>query len=93
MEQLNQLDPGQLALLGAVIAGATELITRLRAKDYWVVVTILTSALLGGAIGVYYSVDFLIGVSAGLGMSGVIKTLSAFGNKTTPAPSSAVEKR
>ena len=32
------------------------------------------------------------GAVVGLGASGAIKTLSAFGNKTTPAPSSIVSK-
>ena len=36
--------------------------------------------------------DVLTGIAAGLGTSGAIKTLSAFGNKSTPAPSSVVEK-
>lgn len=92
MEQLTQLDAAQLAVLGAVVAGATELITRLRAKDYWVAATITTSALLGGLIGAYYEVAFVIGVTAGLGASGVIKALSAFGNKSTPTPSSLTER-
>lgn len=87
MEELAQLNAAQLALLGAVIAGATELITRLRAKDLWVAVTIVTSAVLGGLIGAYYGVDFVSGIAAGLGVSGTIKTISALGQKSTPAPS------
>lgn len=90
--ELLQLSAGELALLGAVIAGATELITRLRAKDYWVVATILTSAVIGGLVGSQYDIDFLAGVAAGLGVSGTIKTLSVFGNKSTPKPSEALEE-
>lgn len=82
-----QLSAAQVALLGAVVVGATELISRLRAKDYWVAITIFTSAVIGGLVGAYYRVDFLSGVAVGLAASGAIKTLSSFGQKSVPAPS------
>lgn len=82
--EFTQLSAVQVALLGAVVVGATEFISRLRAKDLWAAVTILVSALLGGAIGYHYGVDFIDGMAVGLGASGAIKTLAAFGNKSVP---------
>jgi len=82
-------------LLVAIIAGATEGINRARAKDWWVVVTILTAAGIGGLFGAmqYAGVpDVATGIAAGLGASGVITVLGAFGNKSTPSKSDAVTK-
>jgi hypothetical protein len=88
----TQLTATQVALLGAVVVGATEFISRLRAKDVWVAATIFVSGILGGLIGMHYHVDFVDGVAVGLGASGAIKTLSVFGNKSTPAPSTLTSK-
>jgi hypothetical protein len=90
--ELAQLNPAQLALLGAVIVGITELLNRLRAQDYWVVATITCSAVVGGFVGLYYGVDFITGLVAGLAASGTLKTLSSFGNKSVPEPSSVINK-
>lgn len=88
------MDFTQYVLLGAVIAGSNELLVRLRARDYWVVATIVTAAAIGAGFGAahYMGLDIVEGIAAGLGTSGAIKTLSAFGNKSTPAPSSVLEK-
>ncbi len=88
--EILELNLQQLAVLGFLIAGIVEVTVRARAKDWWVVVTILSSAVVGGFVAVYYSVDFLAGVTAGLSMSGFLKTLNSFGNKSTPAPSKAI---
>lgn len=64
-------------LLGTVIAGIVELITRLRAKDYWTVLTICSSVLVGALFG-YFGVEGLnvaTGIAAGLGASGAIAAL------------------
>lgn len=90
--ELLQFSPAQLALLGAIIVGITELISRLRAKDKWVAATITCSALVGGLLALYYKVDFVSGLAAGFGASGFVKTISAFGNKSTAAPSDLVVK-
>lgn len=92
METFTQLSAVQVALLGAVIVGATEFLNRLRAKDYWVAATIFTAALLGGLIGAYYKVDFLDGVAVGLAASGAITTVGSLGNKSVPAPSNVLSK-
>lgn len=83
----TQLSATQVALLGAVIGGATEFLNRLRAKDLWVATTIATAALLGGLIGMHYGVDFIDGVAAGLGTSGAFSFVGMFKGKSTPAPS------
>lgn len=90
--ELLTLNPAQLALLGVVIVGATELLNRLRAKDFWVVATIVSSAVIGSLIGLYYGVDPISGLVAGLGASGTLKTLGAVGNKSEPAPSTVITK-
>jgi uncharacterized membrane protein HdeD (DUF308 family) len=84
----------QYVLLGAVIAGMTELLTRLRARDYWVALTIALAALIGGIFG-YFHVEGLPtvvhGIAAGFGASGAITILSAFGNKSVASPSNAIK--
>lgn len=83
----------QYVLLGAVIAGITELITRLRARDFWVVLTIVCAAVVGGLFGAfeyYPDLDVVEGIAAGFGAAGALKAIGTFGNKSTPAPSSAV---
>lgn len=87
------LDFSQYVLVLAVIAGATELITRARAKDYWVVVTILTAVALGALFGIsgyYPDLDVVEGVALGFGASGAISALGA--NRSVPSKSSAVTK-
>lgn len=88
------MDFTQYVLLAAVIAGATELLNRLRAKDYWVAATIFTSAAIGavfGALGVE-DLTVITGIAAGLGASGALKLVGSVGNKSTPAPSTLTEK-
>lgn len=88
------MDLTQYVLLAAVIAGVNEFIKRLRAKDFWVALTIATSALIGmlfGAAGVE-NLGIITGIAAGFGLSGAMSTLSMFGNKSAATPSSAVQK-
>lgn len=88
------MDITQYVLLGAVIAGATELLNRLRAKDYWVAVTILTSAAIGllfGILGVE-GLAPITGLAAGFGVSGAFSGIGMFKGKSTPTPSDAVVK-
>lgn len=90
------LDIAQFAILAAVIAGVTELITRLRAKDYWVVATIVSAVAVGALFGAlqYAGVnDIGIGVALGFAASGTLQTVSMFGNKSTRAPSGVLERK
>lgn len=85
------MDFTQYILLGAVIAGVVELIKRLRASDWWTVVTIVSAAVVGalfGASGYYPDLDVIEGLVAGLGTSGTIAAL-AF-TRSTPAPTNPV---
>lgn len=91
--ELLQLSTQQLLLLGTVIIGIVELLNRLRARDYWVAVTITTAAIVGGLVALYYKVDFVAGVAAGLSASGFLKAVNSIGNKSTPAPSEVVVKK
>ena len=90
MELVN-FNAEQLAVLGAIIIGITELISRLRAKDFWVVATISCAAVVGGLVAVYYNLDFLTGVVAGFGACGALKAVGSIGNKSTPTPSKVLE--
>ncbi len=90
-----ELDVTQYLVLVAVIVGVTELISRARAKDWWVVLTILCSAAVGALFGLtnyYPEVDVAEGIALGFAASGTLKTLAVFGNKSTPSPSNALEK-
>jgi uncharacterized membrane protein HdeD (DUF308 family) len=86
------MDFTQYVLIGAVIAGLVELITRVRARDWWVVVTILSAGLVGaifGLAGYYPELDAVEGLAAGLGASGAITALGAV--RSTPKPSAPVQ--
>ena len=88
------MDFTQYVLLAAVIAGVTELLNRARAKDWWVVATIATSALIGGVFG-YFGLEGLTvvtGIAAGFGASGAIKLVGSVGHKSEPEPSAALSK-
>ena len=88
------MDIANYVLLAAVIAGATELINRLRAKDWWAAVTVFTAAVIGGLFGIFgiEGLDFITGVAAGLGTSGSLSALGMIGKKSTPAPSDPLVK-
>lgn len=89
------MDFSQYVLLGAVLAGATELLNRLRAKDYWVVASIVTCVAVGAVCGIFElfgAPNVEIGVLVGFGTSGALKAFSMLGQKSTPSPSSVVEK-
>ena len=88
------MDSTQYVLFAAVIAGVTELLNRARAKDWWVVATIATSALIGGVFG-YFGLEGLTvvtGIAAGFGASGAIKLVGSVGRKSEPEPSAALSK-
>jgi len=91
---LTPLDITQYVLLLAVIAGVTELLNRLRAKDYWVATTIATSALIGLIFGLFALEDLtpVTGLAAGFGASGALTALGMISKKSAPAPSSVVTK-
>ena len=93
MDTVTGLTVTQIALLGFLVAGATELISRIRAYDWWVATTILTSAILGGLIGMHYGVDFLDGITVGLAASGAIRLVGSFGRSSTPSPSNVVAQK
>lgn len=89
------MDFTQYVLLAAVIAGITELLSRARAKDWWVVGTIATAGIIGGLFG-YFEIggltDVATGVAAGFGASGALKAVSSVGNKSQPQPSALITK-
>ena len=92
---MPDLDVTQYVVLVATIAGITEFIARIRAKDYWVALTIFTSALVGlvfGLIHYYPSVGPVEGVAIGFAASGALTALGMLGKRSTPTPSSAVTK-
>lgn len=89
------MDFTQYVLLGAVIAGVTELISRVRAKDWWVAGTIVTAAVVGGLFGYfnyYPDLDTVEGISAGFGLSGALSAVGMIGNRSKAAPSDLIEK-
>lgn len=90
---LETLDLSQFIVLGAVFAGITELVTRIRAKDYWVVATILTCVAVGaifGATNYYPNLDAAEGIAYGFGASGAI---AAIGVSRSNAKASSVTRK
>lgn len=91
---LPQLDLTQYILLLTVIAGVTELIARLRAKDLWAALTITSAAVVGLLFGIFgvESLTPITGLAVGFAAPGAISVLGSFGKKSTPAPSDAIAK-
>lgn len=87
------MDLTQYVLLAAVIAGVTELITRLRARDFWAALTITASALIGMLFGVFgiEGLNPVLGLAAGFGVSGGLAAIGMVGNRSTATPRSAVK--
>lgn len=88
------MDITQYVLLAAVIAGVTEMLNRIRAKDYWVATTVATSAVIGGLFGVFgvEGLNLVTGIAAGFGVSGSFSAIGMVRGKSAPAPSSVVSK-
>lgn len=87
------MDISQYVLLGAVIVGVTELINRARGRDWWVVTSIVTAAVIGGLFGhfhYYPDLDTVEGIAAGFGAAGALKGISAVGQKSVPKPSDVI---
>ena len=89
------MDITQYVLLAAVIAGVTEFLNRLRAKDYWVATTIATSAIIGALFGVFAieGLNVITGLAAGFGVSGGFSAIGMVKGKSDPAPSSVIGPR
>lgn len=89
------MDLTQYVLLATVIAGVTELLHRLRAKDFWVAGTIFMAAVVGGLFGFFHyypSLDTGYGIAAGFAASGALTALGQVGNKSVARPSSLIQK-
>lgn len=90
------MDFSQYVLLAAIIAGVTELIHRLRARDFWVAFTIICAAVVGGLFGAFHyypSLDVVQGIAAGFGASGALTALGSIGNKSAAVPSNVTTRR
>jgi uncharacterized membrane protein HdeD (DUF308 family) len=87
------MDLTQYVLLAAVIAGVTELITRLRARDYWTALTIAVAALIGMVFGVFgiEGLNPVLGLAAGCGVSGALSAVGMVGNRSSATPRPAVK--
>ena len=59
-------------VLTGLVAGGVELFKRILDKDWRTVVTIIVAALVGGASGLAFGVNFLVGMVYGLATSGYI---------------------
>lgn len=60
------------AVLTGLVTGGTELVKRLFDADWRAVVTIVVAALIGGAGGLVFGANFLVGMVFGLASSGYI---------------------
>lgn len=60
------------AVLTGLVAGGTELVKRLFDADWRAVATIIVAALIGGAGGLVFGANFLVGMVFGLASSGYI---------------------
>lgn len=69
------------AVLTGLVTGIVELIKRIFDKDWRAVATIIAAALVGGAGGLVFGVNFLIGMVFGLAASGYITIAQNIGKK------------
>ena len=60
------------AVLTGLVAGGTELVKRLFDADWRAAATIIVAALIGGAGGLVFGANFLVGMVFGLASSGYI---------------------
>lgn len=88
-------DLSQYILLAAVIAGVTEMLNRVRAKDYWVATTVATSAVIGALFGAFgiEELNLVTGLAAGFGVSGSFSAIGMVRGKSAPAPSDPIGRR
>lgn len=88
------MDITQYVLLAAVIAGITEMLNRIRAKDYWVAATVATSAIVGGLFGLFgvEGLNLVTGIAAGFGVSGSFSAIGMVRGKSAPAPSEVLSR-
>lgn len=59
-------------VLTGLVAGGTELVKRLFDADWRAVATIIVAAIIGGAGGLVFGANFLVGMVFGLASSGYI---------------------
>lgn len=86
------MDVAQYVLLGAVVAGVTEMLNRIRARDYWVAGTVGTAAIIGGLFGLFgvEGLNLVTGIAAGFGVSGAFSAIGMVRGKSAPQPSTLV---
>lgn len=71
------MDLTQYVLLATVIAGITQLLAHLRAKDYWGATTIATAAVTGLIFGIFgvEALNAVSGLAVGFGLAGTVTVL------------------
>ena len=82
MMEFNNIDPVALAALGLAVIGIVELIKRLFDRDFRAAVIIGGSAVVGAVFAPYAGdISWFSGMLVGLQASGLVTTISYFGNK------------
>lgn len=85
------MDLSQQTVALLLIAGIVELITRLRAYDYWTVATIGSAGIVGMFLGLahFYLPDAITGIAFGISTSGLVTIVGAIKSKSTPTATPA----
>jgi hydrogenase/urease accessory protein HupE len=81
-------DFAQATVAVLLIAGVVELINRVRAQDYWTVVTIVSAALVGLVLGLlhFYVPDAITGIAFGLATSGLVTVAGSIKSAAVARP-------
>ena len=91
------METTQYVLLGLVVAGITQLIAHLRAKDFWGAATIATAAATGLVFGLFgvEGLTAVTGLAAGFGTSGAATLLGKLSssNAGTVTPNTTVVEK
>jgi uncharacterized membrane protein HdeD (DUF308 family) len=82
------MDLTQSTVAVLLIAGVVELITRIRARDYWTTITIISAGVVGGLLGIshFFVADPITGIAFGLSASGLITIVGSVKTLSVPAP-------
>lgn len=68
-------------VLTGLVSGGVELLKRMLDRDWRTVLTIIVAAVVGGAGGLFFDVNFAVGMVFGLATSGYITIAQNIGKK------------
>lgn len=84
MDTLFGLDGMTAIALTGLVMGGAELVKRVSKQDWMAVITIVVSALIGGAAGAALGINPVQGIAYGVAASGYVALVQNVGKKSQP---------